>query len=54
MVPNLCITRETNKYLFGVPAKSSNVIVVVVMVVRQPAGQPLQMAAGMHRFGETQ
>lgn len=47
MASNLCIARETNKYLFGVAAKTSNVIVVVVMVVRPPAGQHLQMAVGL-------
>ena len=48
------ISRETNKYLFGVTSKTSNLpamVVVVVMVARQPSGQHLQMAFGMHWRG---
>lgn len=50
----MCASRETNKYLFGVTSKASNLPAVVVRVVRagrQPAGQHLQRALGMHWCG---
>lgn len=50
----MCITKETNKHLFGVTSKSSNitgVVVMVLMVVRQLAGQHLQMVFGMSWYG---
>lgn len=50
----MCITRETNKHLFGVTSKTSNinvVVVMVLMVVRQLAGQHLQMVFAMPWYG---